>query len=152
MLTPQACSFLHFDSVTCASWYKCARVPKIGNRIAHWTCLLFLPLLGEVALLQADGSQEISEVAKQSDDAVAQVRHHGHVHGCLLKGLLFVLPGGVGAPRDISLFKERPTLAAAHCRQHRRTMLVGWKRLNSRKRMWFAHRLTYICRRQTVQT
>lgn len=109
------------------SGYKYVHVPKIATvvRIAHWTCLLFLSLLGEVALLQANGSQEISEVAKQSDNAVAHVRHHGHVHGRLFKGLLLVLPGGGAGPRDISLFKERPILAVAHCRQHGRTMLFG---------------------------
>lgn len=144
MLTPQGCSFLYYNWVTCVSGYKCAHVPKIATvvRIAHWTCLLFLSLLGEVALLQANGSQEISEVAKQSDDAKSQVRHHGHVHGRLLKGLLLALPGGGSCPRDISLLKERPTLAVAHCRQHGRTMLFGWKRLNSRKRMQFTHRMT----------
>lgn len=144
MLIPQACSFLYYDSVTCVSRYNCAHVPKIATvvGIAHWTCLLFLSLLGKVALLQANGSQEISEVAKQSDNAKAQVRHHGHVHGRLLKGLLLVLPGGGTSSRDISLLKERPTLAMAHCRQHGRTMLLGRKRLNSRKRMWFTHQLT----------
>lgn len=79
-------------------------------RIEYWTCLLFLSFLGEVALLQANSSEEISEVAKQSDDAEAQVRHHGHIHGRLLKDLLLVLPGGHTSPWDIFyLFKERPT-------------------------------------------
>lgn len=79
-------------------------------RIEHWTCLLFLSFLGEVALLQANSSEEISEVAKQSDDAEAQVRHHGHIHGRLLKDLQLVLPGGRTSPWDICyLFKERPT-------------------------------------------
>lgn len=74
--------------------FERVEVPKIAPvvRIAYWTCLLFLSLLGEVTLLQANGSQEISEVAKESDDAEAQVRHHGHVHGRLLEGLLLVLP------------------------------------------------------------
>lgn len=78
-------------------------------RTEHWTCLLFLSFLSKVALLQADGSQEISEVAEQSDDAEAQVRHHGHVHGRLLKDLLLAVPGGGVRPRDISLLKGRPT-------------------------------------------
>lgn len=78
-------------------------------RIKHWTCLLFLSFPSKVALLQANGSEEVSEVAEQSDDAEAQVRHHGHVHGRLLKDLLLVLPGGGVRPRDISLLKERPT-------------------------------------------
>lgn len=78
-------------------------------RTEHWTCLLFLSFLSKVALLQANGSEEISEVAEQGDDAEAQVRHHGHVHGRLLKALLLALPGGGVRPRDISLFKERPT-------------------------------------------
>lgn len=78
-------------------------------RTEHWTCLLFLSFLSKVALLQADGSQEVSEVAEESDDAEAQVRHHGHVHGRLLKDLLPALPGGGVGPRDGSLLKERPT-------------------------------------------
>lgn len=78
-------------------------------RTARWTCLLLLSLLSEVALLQANGSEEISEVAKEGDDAEAQVRHHGHVHGRLLKHLLLVLPGGGARPLDISLLKERAT-------------------------------------------
>lgn len=78
-------------------------------RVGPWTCLLFLSFPGKVALLQADGSEEVSEVAEQGDDAEAQVRHHGHVHGRLLKHLLLALPGrGVG-PRDVPLFKERRT-------------------------------------------
>lgn len=78
-------------------------------RVGPWTCLLLLPFLSKVALLQANGSEEVSEVAEQSDDAEAQVRHHGHVHGRLLKDLLLALPGGGVGPRDISLLKERPT-------------------------------------------
>ena len=135
MLTPQACSFLYYDSVACASVYKCVHAPEIETivRIAHWACLLFLALPGKVALLQANGSQEIPEVAKQSDDAEAQVRHHSHVHGRLLEGLLLVLPGGGTGARDTSLVKERPTLAVAQCRHHGRTILFECKRLDSEK-------------------
>ena len=62
----------------------------------RYSYLQFLPLLGDVTLLQAHGPEEVSEVAEQGDDAKAQVGHDSHVHGRLFKGLVpaCVLSGG----------------------------------------------------------
>lgn len=65
--------------------------------VIAWRCtyLLFLSLLGHVALLQAHGAEKVSEVAKQGDDAKAHVCHDGDVHGRLLKDLM---PEPLGRP------------------------------------------------------
>ena len=50
--------------------------------------LLLLSLLGDVALLEADGSKEVPQVAEQGDDPEAQVREDGHME----RGLFEALP------------------------------------------------------------
>lgn len=82
--------------------------PERKSPCLEFTHLLLFSFLGDVALLDAHGSQEVPEVAEQGDDAVAYVGHDGHVHGRLLKGLMPGVPLGADTdPRAMFLLNNR---------------------------------------------
>lgn len=88
---------------------RCLRNHSVSMAVvtARRTYLLFLSLLGDVALLDAYGAEEVSEVAKQGDDAKAQVCHDGDIHGRLFKDLMPEPPGRPSGPWAILLHGKR---------------------------------------------
>lgn len=96
-----------FTRVSKLRVYACNRSRFVP--IARFTYFLFLSFLGNVALLHAHSSEEIPEVAKERDNAEAQVCHDSHVHRGLFVGLLPGLLGGDSSPRALCLYNERRT-------------------------------------------